>query len=803
MKKLFTFFLFTFFLSNYLSSQEITTQPVNETVCEGDNASFNIVVTPIGDYAYQWYFMTTSASEWIKCTTINYYIGGTTASLTYENVQLELDSNLYKCKVFLSNDTLTSDSAMLTVMPLPVVNAGDNASICFSDDFQISTASAANYDSLKWTDNESGSFSDNTIINPFYYPPINFTGDVILTLTVYSPCGDSIDDAILTVNTNPTANFSVDNDIIYVDHSVTFSDESSNDVTEWEWAFVGGNPETSNDQNPPEILYSNAGQYDVSLEVYNDFGCSDILMKQDYVLVIPLPDAGFTANDVYLTPGDSTKFQPDSTNYIEAWAWTFNGGSPDTSNDQNPTVTYDTIGDYTVSLTVTDIIGTEMQKIEANFIHVGNKPEADFSVDTTMAATEYIIHFTDLSTTYMGYQNSWEWHFGDGNSSTSRNPSHKYSDVGIYTISLVVTNDFGSDNIIEEDFITIGEKPNDDFSISQQKIFKGDSVQFSNIPTSPNTEWTWIFEGGQPDTSNEQSPKVLYSLEGIYSVELSVSNPFGSVDKDSIISVYCPIEISIFSNPKKICTGDTATFDANISGGSKNYSYKWEYYSDSVSYSSSTDTLVKYGIRDSKDSLKLEITDNELSYKKFEEIYRNFAIPLPPKPIIVSKPEMITDSTLPTLLICTDSGYVYQWFRDNDTIVGATLQFYYPPNYDFVFSSGEYFVRIKDQITRCFSEKSNIIEIPEIQKDFKQIKIYPNPNNGSFIIQIPKGIFVDKKDVIARLWSFDGKLVSKFIFNNQNLTNEIITNIPYIKGIYFIEVISNNGEHYNTKFIID
>ncbi|MCD4745513.1 MAG: PKD domain-containing protein, partial [Bacteroidales bacterium] len=630
--------------------------------------------------------------------------------------------------------------------------------------------------------------------------------DVTLTLTVYSPCGDVTDDAILTVHPNPTANFLGVPETIHVENSVIFTDDSSDDVTDWVWTFVSGNPGTSNAQNPPEILYSNTGQYNVKLVVKNKSGCSDELEKQDYILVIPQPDADFSVSEEYLTPGGSTQFHHNSINFIETWAWTFEGGDPDTSNDQNPTITYNAIGDYDVSLTITDILGADTEENKVDFIHVGNKPEADFSVDTNMTSTEDTIQFTDNSILYSDYQHSWEWDFGDENSSTLRNPSHKYSDVGEYSISLVVINDFGSDSIIKENLITIGEKPADNFSPGPQKIFIGDTVQFNNIPTSPNTIWEWTFEGGQPYTSNDQSPKVLYSSEGVYSVELFVSNPFGFFDiiKEDIISVYKPIEIDILSDPNKVCTGDAITFNANIDGGSGEYNYQWKYYSDSIIiYTSTNSSFSNLETQDYSDSLRLEITDNELSYKIFEKTYRNFAKPLPPKPNIVSKPEMISDTMLPTLLICTDSGYIYQWYKDNDTIVGATLQFYYPQNYDSVFSHGDYSVKIKHQITGCLSEKSNTIKIPEIQKDLKHIKVYPNPNNGSFVIQMPNGIFVNNKGVIARIWSFDGKLISNFLVNNQNSTNEIITNIPYIKGIYFIEVISNNGEHYNTKFIID
>ena len=40
---------------------------------------------------------------------------------------------------------------------------------------------------------------------------------------------------------------------------------------------------------------------------------------------------------------------------------------------------------------------------------------------------------------------TYEWMFGDGNTSTDENPNHTYTDVGTYTVTLIATNECGSD----------------------------------------------------------------------------------------------------------------------------------------------------------------------------------------------------------------------------------------------------------------------------------------------------------------------------------------------------------------------
>ncbi|GAI51483.1 unnamed protein product, partial [marine sediment metagenome] len=60
--------------------------------------------------------------------------------------------------------------------------------------------------------------------------------------------------------------------------------------------------------------------------------------------------------------------------------------------------------------------------------------------------------FTDLST---NGPNSWLWDFGDGNTSNSKNPAHTYISNGTFSVKLIATNDFGSDSIIKNNYITI------------------------------------------------------------------------------------------------------------------------------------------------------------------------------------------------------------------------------------------------------------------------------------------------------------------------------------------------------------
>jgi len=80
-------------------------------------------------------------------------------------------------------------------------------------------------------------------------------------------------------------------------------------------------------------------------------------------------------------------------------------------------------------------------------------PIAKFSADPVSGGAPLTVNFTDESA---GTVDSWEWDFGDGCPvSLEENPFHIYENSGSYTVSLTVTNAYGSDTETKEDYITV------------------------------------------------------------------------------------------------------------------------------------------------------------------------------------------------------------------------------------------------------------------------------------------------------------------------------------------------------------
>jgi len=168
----------------------------------------------------------------------------------------------------------------------------------------------------------------------------------------------------------PTADFSVDNTFVGVGGQAVFTDVSTGGPTSWEWTFEGGDPATSNLQSPPAVTYNTAGQYGVTLTVENPAGTNTMTVT-NFMDVGYAPEVDFAADQTMVQQGEEVSFSDNTINDPTAWAWEFPGGTPSSSNEQNPVITYNVAGDYDVTLTASNEYGENIMTKTA-YIHVGD-----------------------------------------------------------------------------------------------------------------------------------------------------------------------------------------------------------------------------------------------------------------------------------------------------------------------------------------------------------------------------------------------------------------------------------------------
>lgn len=118
------------------------------------------------------------------------------------------------------------------------------------------------------------------------------------------------------------------------------------------------------------------------------------------------------------------------------------------------------LGSYSIKATAEDNDGNTSSDeitvlLSVNTIDGGYKPHAAFIADFTAVSAGSTIQFTDLSS---NDPESWNWSFGDGETSDSQNPTHIYDNIGLYTVSLAVSNGSGFDEETKIDYITVTSK---------------------------------------------------------------------------------------------------------------------------------------------------------------------------------------------------------------------------------------------------------------------------------------------------------------------------------------------------------
>lgn len=162
----------------------------------------------------------------------------------------------------------------------------------------------------------------------------------------------------------PTVGFSADKTSIFTEGEVQFLNETSAvPVGSFLWTFEGGVPGTSIEVNP-KVHYVDIGSFEVSLSYITNAGVETKTMP-NYITVtqLPAPIAGFSVNSQNVFEGNTVNFEDTSLNSPTSWDWTFEGGTPATSSLQNPSIVYNAIGTYKVTLTATNSVGSDTKEI--------------------------------------------------------------------------------------------------------------------------------------------------------------------------------------------------------------------------------------------------------------------------------------------------------------------------------------------------------------------------------------------------------------------------------------------------------
>lgn len=393
-------------------------------------------------------------------------------------------------------------------LPLPIILASDTA-ICDGGTIAFNAdSSAGNPSSYTW--NFPAGANPTTSTNSTVNVTFSTVGTYDVTLTANNLNG-SADTTISIEVLNCAPPFPIiwaDDTTVCRGQYVNFADSSLDGTFgkgAWAWQFQGGNPNTSTDQHPQNILYTTTGVYDVTITITDTASGEDTtVVFIDFITVgtCEFPQAAFSVDTNVICNNGCIEFYSISTGEPDSLTWAFDGGSPalvtGTSDSLDTiTVCYTTPGIYNVTLTASNGAGSSDTTIinVANRIEVKNcpKPEPSFTVSSRTICPGTAVVFEDLSL----YGEEWFWEFPGGvpSTSTDQNPVNiQYNTPGLYPVILTVSNVNDDSTITVESYIKVDSclPPDPRFELERDSICRGSCVQFFNTSLRADSIF-WIF----------------------------------------------------------------------------------------------------------------------------------------------------------------------------------------------------------------------------------------------------------------------------------------------------------------------
>ncbi len=337
-------------------------------------------------------------------------------------------------------------------------------------------------------------------------------------------------------------------------------------ATSWTWDFGDGN---SSNTSQPLHNYNQSGSFSITLTVTTQSGCNGSITLNNLINADPIPVVDFSVDqDTGCAPFTTTFHQ--SCQGAVLYNWEFGNGQTGTGTD--PSTTYPQGGSYPVTLTATTSNGCSASVTKPQFIRVLS-PRATFTGNPLTGCPGMTVNFQH--TAAAGQLVNYEWDFGDGTTGSGPAPSHTYSSIGSYTVSLIVTHAFGcKDTIIRTGFVNVVVPAGNNTYGDTTMLCQNMPMVFVD-PTSGSTSWIWDL--GDGTTSTSQNPAVMYPGPGFYTVSLQTTMPGGCNTVFNPLTVvqvieYDPKPIDLnFTNPCKPYTVSFSNNTPNVNA------YLWDF----------------------------------------------------------------------------------------------------------------------------------------------------------------------------------------------------------------------------------
>ncbi|MEX1191438.1 MAG: S8 family serine peptidase [Brumimicrobium sp.] len=401
------------------------------------------------------------------------------------------------------------------------------------------------------------------------------------------------------------------------------------------------------------------------------------------------PTPNFSTDNNSICEGGTVNFTDQSTSNITGWNWTFPGGSPASSTNENPSVTYNTSGTYDVILEVTNPQGTETITM-TNEISVNSLPNVGVSAPITTICQEGSVQLNASGA------NSYSWDNGLGNGS-SKNVSPNTTTT--YTVT--GSNGAGCDDN-ESITIIVDPSPSVTASATQTTICTGQST---NISANGADTYTW--DNGLGTGANQT---VSPTSSTVYEVTGETSAAGCTNTATIVINVEDTPSTNISASKTDICEGESATLSAN---GASNYSW-----SPGAGLSSTSGSSV---IASPTATTTYIVNGSNSCGTSTEQVTINVT-PGPSNPVI----SQVGDD----LSVNLQAGETVEWYL-NGNLIGTSSTI-------TMTESGQYTAVISNE-DDCTASNTGNFEMDDTGIDdnqfASQLILYPNPTSGSVSIK--------------------------------------------------------------------
>jgi gliding motility-associated-like protein len=419
-------------------------------------------------------------------------------------------------------------------------------SFCNGFSVNFNGAASVNSNSYFWDFGDLTTLADTSNLPTASYT-YSDTGVYTVMLVAYDPSGNCYDTAysdfeifpiLDAVVTSPPPQCFDNNDFDFLAGGNFTSDAT------FLWDFgPNANPQTSTQQNPTGISFSNLGSSSVSLTI-TQYGCTDTFLGNGNVLTVERPIVEIAPLNQYCV-GYQIDFGNNSTN-SNAWYWDFgvNNSLSDTSNLFEPVFIYPDSGIYNITLIAYNqgicsdtanlsfwvfpllnplIIGAENQCLANNSFDF--EASGAFTVDA-----------------------SFNWDFGPNaltSQSSLQNPQDiVFSQLGLYPVVLTMSQ-YGCSKSITD---SVGLYPSPIANFGIDGGF-GCSPVYAQLIDSSSAATPLIYNWnlGDNNSINIQNPSYSYETPGAYTITLTVYTTFGCIDTATYTIVNA---VNVFPYPK-------------------------------------------------------------------------------------------------------------------------------------------------------------------------------------------------------------------------------------------------------------